>query len=46
MNATNVISIGVGNADELKAAKYQVSQVGDLKYPMIRKVWEDNELDE
>ncbi len=46
MNATNVISIGVGNADELKAAKYQVSQIGDLKYPMIRKVWEDNELDE
>ena len=36
----------VGNADDLKAAKYQVSQIGDLKYPMIRKVWEDNELDE
>ena len=46
MNDTGVISIGVGDATELKAAKYQVSQVGDLKYPMIRKVWEDNELDE
>lgn len=46
MNDTGVVSIGVGDATELKAAKYQVSQVGDLKYPMIRKVWEDNELDE
>lgn len=46
MNNTGVISIGVGNADELKAANYQVSQVGDLKYPMIRKVWEDNEINE
>lgn len=41
MNDTDVVSIGVGDADELKAAKYQVSQVGDLKYPMLRKVWED-----
>ena len=46
INDTGVVSIGVGDATELKAAKYQVSQVGDLKYPMIRKVWEDNELDE
>ena len=46
MNETGVISIGVGDAEELKEAKYQVSQIGDLKYPMIRKVWEDNELDE
>lgn len=46
MNDAGIVSIGVGNADDLKAAKYQVSQIGDLKYPMIRKVWEDNELDE
>ncbi|MBB1062492.1 HAD hydrolase-like protein [Limosilactobacillus fastidiosus] len=45
MNETGVISIGVGDAEELKKAKYQVSQIGDLKYPMIRKVWEDNELE-
>lgn len=43
MNATDVVSIGVGNADELAAAQYQVSQVGDLKYSMLRKVWENNQ---
>lgn len=41
MNQTGVISIGIGDATELQAAKYQVTQVGDLKYPMLRKVWED-----
>lgn len=46
MNATEVISIGVGDAEALQAAKYQVTQVGDLTYAMIRKVWEDNELTE
>lgn len=41
MNEAHVISIGVGNADNLSAADYQVSVVGDLRYPMIRKTWED-----
>lgn len=41
MNRAGIISIGIGDAKKLAAARYQVSQVGDLKYPMLRKVWED-----
>ena len=46
MNEPGIISIGVGDATELKEAKYQVSQIGDLKYSMIRKVWEDSQSEE
>ena len=46
MNEPRIISIGVGDATELKEAKYQVSQIGDLKYSMIRKVWEDSQSEE
>ena len=34
-------TIGIGDATKLSAADYQVSQVGDLRYQMIEKVWED-----
>ena len=34
-------TIGVGTPDQLGDADYQVSQVGDLRYQMIEKVWED-----
>lgn len=41
INEAHMISIGVGNAELLNAADYQVTQTGDLRYPMLRKVWED-----
>lgn len=37
-----LVTIGVGDADQLQDADYQVSQVGDLRYQMLEKVWEDN----
>lgn len=36
-----LVTIGVGDADQLQGADYQVSQVGDLRYQMLEKVWED-----
>lgn len=36
-------AIGVGDAGQLAGADYQVAQVGDLRYQMIEKVWEDRE---
>ena len=36
-----LVTIGVGEADQLQDADYQVSQVGDLRYQMLEKVWED-----
>lgn len=42
INDAHMISIGVGDAELLNAADYQVAQTGDLRYPMLRKVWEDN----
>lgn len=41
-NDTRLVTIGVGAADQLQGADYQVSQVGDLRYQMLEKVWEDN----
>lgn len=38
-------TIGVGDATTLADADYQVSQVGDLRYQMIEKVWEDTHED-
>ena len=40
-NDARLVTIGVGNADQLQGADYQVSQVGDLRYQMLEKVWED-----
>ena len=39
--AARMVTIGVGDAGQLKGADYQVSQVGDLRYQMLEKVWED-----
>ncbi|WP_267201502.1 phosphatase [Limosilactobacillus kribbianus] len=36
-------TIGVGDAQELHGADYQVSLVGDLRYQMLEKVWEDKQ---
>ena len=41
INQAHLISIGVDDAEMLSAADYQVAQTGDLRYPMLRKVWED-----
>ena len=41
-NDTWLVTISVGAADQLQGADYQVSQVGDLRYQMLEKVWEDN----
>ena len=41
-NDTRLVTISVGAADQLQGADYQVSQVGDLRYQMLEKVWEDN----
>lgn len=41
MNAVGVTSIGIGDATVLKDAAYQVTLVGDLRYQMLEKVWED-----
>lgn len=38
-------TIGIGDAAKLQDANYQVSQVGDLRYQMIEKVWEDTHED-
>ncbi|MEE6647617.1 HAD family phosphatase [Limosilactobacillus pontis] len=43
--AARLTTIGVGDADQLAAADYQVRQVGDLRYQMIEKVWEDTHED-
>lgn len=40
-NKARLVTIGVGDADQLQDADYQVSQVGDLRYQMLEKVWED-----
>lgn len=40
-NKARLVTIGVGDADQLQGADYQVSQVGDLRYQMLEKVWED-----
>ncbi|MGM9982141.1 MAG: phosphatase [Limosilactobacillus sp.] len=40
-NDARMVTIGVGDADQLQGADYQVSQVGDLRYQMLEKVWED-----
>lgn len=40
-NDTRLVTISVGAADQLQGADYQVSQVGDLRYQMLEKVWED-----
>lgn len=40
-NDTRLVTISVGAADQLQDADYQVSQVGDLRYQMLEKVWED-----
>ena len=40
-NDARLVTIGVGDADQLQGADYQVSQVGDLRYQMLEKVWED-----
>ncbi|WP_231793374.1 HAD hydrolase-like protein [Limosilactobacillus albertensis] len=37
----NAIAIGIGDATQLANADYQVVQVGDLRYPMLQKIWED-----
>lgn len=42
INQAHLISIGIGDAELLSAADYQVAQTGDLWYPMLRKVWEDH----
>ena len=42
INQAHLISIGIGDAELLSAADYQVAQTGDLRYPMLRKVWEDH----
>ena len=39
----NAIAIGVGDATTLANADYQVVQVGDLRYPMLQKIWEDKQ---
>lgn len=39
----NAIAIGVGDAKTLASADYQVVQVGDLRYPMLQKIWEDKQ---
>lgn len=40
-NGARLVTIGVGDTDQLQDADYQVSQVGDLRYQMLEKVWED-----
>lgn len=39
--AARLATIGIGAADQLAGADYRVSQVGDLRYQMLEKVWED-----
>lgn len=39
--AARLTTIGIGAADQLAGADYRVSQVGDLRYQMLEKVWED-----
>lgn len=41
--AAGLTTIGVGDANQLANADYQVSQVGDLRYQMLEKVWEDQQ---
>ena len=43
MNDANILSIGVGDSKRVSAADYQVTQVGDLRYAMLRKLWEDRQ---
>lgn len=43
--AARLTTIGVGDASSLADADYRVSQVGDLRYQMLEKVWEDTHED-
>lgn len=43
--AARLTTIGIGAADQLAGADYRVSQVGDLRYQMLEKVWEDTHED-
>ncbi|MEE6651176.1 phosphatase [Limosilactobacillus pontis] len=43
--AARLTTIGIGGADQLAGADYRVSQVGDLRYQMLEKVWEDTHED-
>lgn len=40
-NRAGMVTIGIGDTPALAAADYQVHQVGDLRYQMLEKVWED-----
>lgn len=42
MKVAGVTAIGIGDEAVLQAADYRVTQVGDLRYQMLEKVWEDN----
>ena len=43
MKDANILSVGVGDDAKVGAADYQVTQVGDLRYAMLRKLWEDSQ---
>lgn len=43
IHKTDAVAIGVGDAATLANADYQVVQVGDLRYPMLQKIWEDKQ---
>lgn len=43
--AARLTTIGVGDASSLADADYRVSQVGDLRYQMLEKLWEDTHED-
>ena len=43
--AARLTTIGVGDASSLADVDYRVSQVGDLRYQMLEKVWEDTHED-
>lgn len=42
--AAGLTTIGVGDVNQLAEADYRVSQVGDLRYQMLEKVWERHNL--
>lgn len=41
MKDAGATAIAVGSVDQLQTADYQVTVVGDLRYQMLEKVWED-----
>lgn len=43
MKDANILSVGVGDSKQVGTADYQVTQVGDLRYAMLRKLWEDRQ---